>query len=75
MSKKFHHSYEVCSCKHVILGEIIYAIKENKAKSLEDISAITDAGSSCGCCKGPEYDFGEDKKELYITQILGKFLK
>ena len=28
MARKFQHSYEVCTCKHVTLGELIYTIKE-----------------------------------------------
>ena len=76
MAKQFAHSYEVCSCKHVTLGEIIYAIKEQNASSVEEIENITDAGSACGCCVRPEDDFGDDddKKELYIVDILSKFL-
>ena len=73
MAKKFPHSYEVCSCKHVSLGEIIYAIKEKGATSIEEIGNITDAGTSCGCCKSQEDDIGEEKMELYLTQILDKF--
>ena len=36
MAQKFPHSYEVCNCKHVTLGEIIFAIKEKGAKSIEE---------------------------------------
>ena len=31
---------------------------------------MTDAGSSCGCCKGAKYDIGEQKMELYLDIIL-----
>lgn len=77
MGKSFQHSYEVCHCKHVTLGEIIYSIKEKNAQSLEMIENITDAGSACGCCVCAEKDFGleEDKKELYVEEILNKFRK
>ncbi len=71
----FKHDFEVCSCKNVTLGEIIHAIKEKGAKSLEDIEQITDAGSACGCCKSSEDDFGNPKMQLYIQQILDKFGK
>ncbi len=74
MAKKFPHSYEVCKCKHVTLGEIIHAIKERDATTVEDIVQLTDAGSSCKCCQCPEKDIGSEKMELYITQILNKFV-
>ena len=48
MARNFQHSYEVCTCKHVTLGELIYAIKERDAKTLEDLGNLTDAGT---CCK------------------------
>lgn len=77
MGKRFQHSFEVCNCKHVTLGEIIYAIKEQNAQTLDNIENITDAGSVCGCCVCPEKDFGleENKKELYVQEILNKFRK
>lgn len=74
MAKKFHHSYEVCKCKHVTLGEIIHAIKERDAKTIEDIGRLTDAGTSCKCCQCEEKDIGSEKMELYISQILKKFV-
>ena len=74
MARQFQHSYEVCSCKHVTLGEIICAIKEEGAKTLEDIQRLTDAGSACGCCKSKEDDF-TGKHELYISEILEKFVE
>lgn len=70
---KFHMSYEVCSCKKVTLGEILHAIKEKGAKTIEDIEEMTDAGTACGCCKSLDDDFGDPKMELYIEQILNKF--
>ncbi len=73
MAKKFFKSFEVCTCRHVTLGEIVYAIKERDAKTLEDISKFTDAGSFCKCCVDSSIDTGEEKKELYLTQILDKF--
>lgn len=74
MSREFNHTHEVCTCKHVSLGEIIYAIKEKNAKTIEDITEITDAGSACGCCKSKEDDFMNDTP-LYIDEILNKFVK
>lgn len=75
MAKKFHHSYEVCKCRHVSLGEIIYSIEKRDANTLEKISKFTDAGTCCKCCVDKSKDIGEDKKELYLTQILKKFEK
>ena len=72
MGKEFQHSFEVCTCKHVSLGEIIHAIKENGAKTLDDVGEYTDAGTACGCCRSKEDDF-TGEQELYITQILEKF--
>ena len=71
----FQYSYEVCACKKVTLGEIIHAVKEQGAKTIEDIGDITDAGTACGCCRSANDDFGDPKMEIYIEQILEKFLK
>lgn len=70
----FHFSHRVCDCKKVTLGEIVHAIKEQGAKTLEDIENLTDAGSACGCCKSAKDDFGSPKMELYIEDILKKFV-
>lgn len=75
MARKFQHSYEVCNCKHVTLGEIIYAIKEKGANSIEKIGTITDAGTSCKCCQSSDKDIGEEKMELYLDEIVEKFVK
>ncbi len=75
MAKSFPHSYEVCKCKHVTLGEVIHSIKENGANSLDEIGEMTDAGTCCKSCKSPEDDIGVEKMELYLTQILNKFKK
>lgn len=72
---EFHMSHEVCSCKKVSLGEIVHAIKEKGAKTIDDVEEITDAGSACGCCRCKEDDFGDPQMELYIEQILEKFAK
>ncbi|MBI3873828.1 MAG: (2Fe-2S)-binding protein [Arcobacter sp.] len=69
----FHYSHKVCECKKVTLGEIIHSIKEQGAKSIEDISKLTDAGTACGCCKSLKDDFGDPKLQLYIQDILKKF--
>jgi len=71
----FQYSYEVCRCKHVSLGEIVCAIKDNNAKTIEDVGEMTDAGTACGCCKRKEDDFGDPKMELYLEQIVNKFVK
>lgn len=73
MARKFHHSFEVCTCKHVTLGELIYTIKEKNAKSLEEIGEMTDAGTCCRSCISEENDVGEDKMQLYLVEILKKF--
>jgi len=75
MSKKFSKSYIVCECKQVSLGEIIYAIEKKGAKTLEDLEALTDAGSSCGSCKSPQHDIKVEKTKLYLVDILKKFIK
>ncbi|WP_198304455.1 (2Fe-2S)-binding protein [Arcobacter vandammei] len=75
MARNFHHSYIVCECKQVSLGEIIFAIKEKGAKTLQDLATLTDAGSSCGCCRSAKDDIGEKKMELYLDEILRKFEK
>jgi len=74
MAKKFHHSYVVCKCKNVTLGEMIYAIKEKGAKTVKDIKKITEAGTACGCCVSKEDDYGEPPLELHIKTILDKFV-
>lgn len=73
MAKKFDYSYIVCKCKKVSLGEIIHAINENGANSIQSIQDITDAGTACKCCISSEKDFGEPKMKLYIEDILKKF--
>ena len=75
MARNFQHSYEVCTCRHVTLGELIYAIKERDAKTLEDLGNLTDAGTCCKSCKNPQSDLGVEKMELYLEQILKKFKK
>ena len=74
MAKKFPHSFEVCKCKHVTLGEVIHAIKENGAKTIDEIGELTDAGTCCKCCRNSQEDFGTEKMELYLEQILNKFV-
>ena len=73
MARNFPHSYIVCNCKQVSLGEVIFAIKEKGAKTLDNLEDLTDAGSSCGCCKSNEDDIGEQKMELYLDEIIKKF--
>ena len=75
MDNKFQHSYEVCTCKHVTLGEVIHAIKERDANSIERIGELTDAGTCCKSCVCPSLDKGEKKMELYLEQIVNKFVK
>ncbi|NVJ52555.1 MAG: (2Fe-2S)-binding protein [Campylobacteraceae bacterium] len=75
MAKSFPHSFEVCKCKHVTLGEVIHSIKEREAKNIEEIGKLTDAGTSCKCCQSSDKDFGTEKMELYIEEIVNKFIK
>ena len=75
MARNFPHSYIVCNCKQVSLGEVIFAIKEKGAKTLQDLEDITDAGSCCGSCKNEESDIGVEKMELYLEEVLNKFNK
>ena len=75
MAKRFEHSFEVCTCKQVTLGEVIYSIKEKNATTLGEIGKITDAGTCCGSCKNEQSDIGAEKMELYLEQILNKFNK
>ena len=70
----FEYSYIVCGCKNVTLGEIICSIKDHGAKTIEEIGEMTDAGTACGCCKSKEDDFGNPKMELYLDQIVNKFV-
>ena len=71
----FHYSYEVCKCKGVTLGEIIHAIKEQGAKTIEDIGKLTDAGTACGCCRSKDDDFGNPQLKLHLEDIVNKFVK
>ncbi|PKN15546.1 MAG: (2Fe-2S)-binding protein [Deltaproteobacteria bacterium HGW-Deltaproteobacteria-24] len=73
MSRRFEQTYEVCSCSHVTLGEIVYAICEKEAQTLQDIQNITDVGTHCRFCICQEGDLGKVKKELYCNDILKKF--
>ena len=70
----FQYSYIVCDCKHVTLGEIVCAIKDKNARTIDDIAEITDAGTACGYCRCEEDDLGDPKMKLYIDQILNKFV-
>ncbi|MEA3384069.1 MAG: (2Fe-2S)-binding protein [Campylobacterota bacterium] len=71
----FPYTYKVCACKGVTLGEIVHAIEKEDAKTIEQIGDITDAGTACGCCKSKEDDFGDPEMELYLEQIVSKFVK
>lgn len=75
MAKQFQHSYEVCTCKHVTLGEVIHSIKERGACSIDEIGELTDAGTCCKSCVCKEQDNGVKKMELYLDQIVNKFIK
>ncbi|MGK0256399.1 MAG: bacterioferritin-associated ferredoxin, partial [Arcobacteraceae bacterium] len=38
----FEYSHIVCNCNHVSLGEIVHAIEDKNAKTIDDIGDITD---------------------------------
>ncbi len=71
----YDKSYEVCSCHHVSLGEIIFSIQKKGATSIKDIKKFTDAGTSCKSCVNSSSDFGEVKKNIYLDDILKKINK
>jgi bacterioferritin-associated ferredoxin len=71
----FEYSYIVCNCNQVTLGEIIYAIQDKNAQTIDDIGDITDAGRACGCCKCEKDDFGDPQIKLYLEQIVNKFVQ
>ena len=75
MARKFSNTFEVCTCRHVTLAEVVYAIKEKNAKTLDDLAIFTDAGTCCKSCKNPQSDMGVEKKELYLEEILDKLTK
>ena len=75
MARRFPHSYEVCNCKHVSLGEIMYAINEKGVKNIEELGTLTDAGTSCKCCQSSNKDIGTVKMELYLEEIIKKCVK
>ena len=74
IKKEFLKSYIVCNCNNVSLGELEFAIVNKKATNFNDLSYFTQAGSSCGYCKNSQCDFGEVKMQLYLSQVLKKFL-
>jgi NAD(P)H-nitrite reductase large subunit len=73
LAKKFDYSYIVCECQKVTLGEIICAIKEKNATTIQDIQQYTDAGTACKCCINNQKDYKDPKMQLYIEDILKKF--
>jgi NAD(P)H-nitrite reductase large subunit len=75
MARQFKHSYEVCTCKHVTLGEILHSINDRGASNIEEIGELTDAGTCCKSCVSPSHDKGEEKMELYLEEIVNKFVK
>ncbi|MCP4970456.1 MAG: (2Fe-2S)-binding protein [Arcobacter sp.] len=74
MAKKFQRSFIVCKCRNVSLGEVIFSIEHKGAKTIEEIGNLTDAGTACKSCQCSAKDKGEEKLELYLDEILKKFL-
>lgn len=59
LSKYFHEDVSavkkdkiICNCFSVTENQILYAIKENGLKTVEEVTNYTKAGGSCGKCKG-----------------------
>ncbi len=73
--KGFDNSFEVCHCQNVTLGEIIYTIKEEGARTLGQIQDATRAGTECRCCMFEEADTSQLKKKLYCKEILKFYTK
>ena len=69
----FLKTYVVCKCNKVSLGEILYAIENKNAKTIEDIKKFTDAGTSCGCCISIKDDINDMKMDLHVEEILNKY--
>ena len=70
MFKSFTADYEVCTCSHVNLGEIVKFIHENKIKKLGPIQDFLKIGSGCKYCICEEVDMGKVKKKIYCKDIL-----
>lgn len=72
----------VCKCFSVTEKQIMYAIKENKLKTLDEVTNYTKAGGACGHCKGSiqkildnyygEQPKTEEKPQLTATQKIIK---
>lgn len=69
---KIPFSYIVCECEKVTLGEIVYALDEKGAKTLEDLEKLTNAGAICKSCKRLQDDFRDPKLKLHLDEILKK---
>ena len=72
---KFDLDYDVCKCHSVQLCEILHAINDRGAKTVEDIGVMTDAGTSCRCCVNKHLDNNVVKLPLYLDDILNKLKK
>lgn len=72
MFKNFESDYEVCSCNQTTLGEIINAIQNRGANTIEKITSLTDAGSICKCCKSEDDDY-TCRKMVFLDEILEHF--
>lgn len=70
MLSSFSSDYEVCSCSHVNLSELLFFIKENNATKLGPIQDFLKIGAGCKYCICEESDFGIMKKKIYCKDIL-----
>ena len=70
MFKNFEQDYEVCTCSHINLGEIVTFVKENKITKLGLIQEFLKIGAGCKYCICEDADFGKIKKKVYCKDIL-----
>ncbi len=70
MLSRFSYDYEVCSCSHVKLSELVFFVKENNTSTLGHIQDFLKIGSGCKYCICEESDFGIIKKKIYCKDIL-----
>lgn len=71
----------ICTCFSVTEKQILHEIKENKLKTVEDVTNYTKAGGACGNCKGAiqaildKYYHVEHKEEKPTLTKTQKILK
>jgi len=76
--EKINNSSIICHCFEITEDEIIKAIKENGAKTFQDISKITSAGLACGNCRRAIEGILKnnlDEKTIEVLSPVQKILK